>query len=195
MVVFSNDEILSGIRRKDRAVITYVYDAYFPVLRNMIINQGGEEVDARDVFQDSMLIIYDKIRKDELILNCEFGTYIFAIWRNLWLKTLKKRRRTYKKGHEPELMIVEEDWQNAEADTYDEEYYILLRKHAAKLDKKCSKLLSLYFQNYSYEEICELMGFQDNVQVRKKKHRCKEKLKRWIRNDAFYESLLKQIKG
>ncbi|MDZ7741168.1 MAG: sigma-70 family RNA polymerase sigma factor [Bacteroidota bacterium] len=176
-------------------MIIHIYDAYYPVLQNMVKSQGGEESEARDVFQDSMLIIYDKIRKDELILDCEFGTYLYAVWKNLWLKILKKKKQAYKREHDPGLMLVEEEWRKKDVDTYKEEHYILLRKHLEKLDKKCSELMSLYFQHYSYREICELMGFRDIVQVRKKKHRCKEKLKRWIRKDAYYEILLKQYKG
>ncbi|MCF8227802.1 MAG: sigma-70 family RNA polymerase sigma factor [Bacteroidales bacterium] len=194
MGIYSNKEIIDGIRRKDRKMIEYLYDNYYPALRRMVLHNSGRDDDAWDIFQDTILIIFEKIRNDELQLKCAFSTYLYAIWKNKWLKTLERRRFEYHKNRSYDFQLVEENQESIEVNTDKEEQYLLVREYVEKLDERCRKIMKLHLKDYSNQEICDLLNISQYDLVRKKKHRCKEKLLQWIKSDKRYQAIMKNKK-
>ena len=86
----SDNELIRGIKIHDSAILIHVYDTYYPVIEGYIIHNQGTVDQARDIFQDAMIIVYNRIRSDELVLSCKFGTYLYAICKNLWTQERKK---------------------------------------------------------------------------------------------------------
>ena len=194
MGIYSNKEIIDGIRRKDRKMIEYLYDNYYPALRRMVLHNSGRDDDAWDIFQDTILIIFEKIRNDELQLKCAFSTYLYSIWKNKWLKTLERRRFEYHKNRSYDFQLVEENQESIEVNTDKEEQYLLVREYVEKLDERCRKIMKLHLKDYSNQEICDLLNISQYDLVRKKKHRCKEKLLQWIKSDKRYQAIMKNKK-
>ena len=194
MGIYSNKEIIDGIRRKDRKMIEYLYDNYYPALRRMVLHNSGSDDDAWDIFQDTILIIFEKIRNDELQLKCAFSTYLYSIWKNKWLKTLERRRFEYHKNRSYDFQLVEENQESIEVNTDKEEQYLLVREYVEKLDERCRKIMKLHLKDYSNQEICDLLNISQYDLVRKKKHRCKEKLLQWIKSDKRYQAIMKNKK-
>ena len=81
----STEQILDGIVDNNSFVIQYVYEKFFAMVRNYILNHGGNEEDTRDVFQDGIMIIYEQRKNKSLKIKGGFSTYLFAVCRNRWL--------------------------------------------------------------------------------------------------------------
>ena len=73
----------------------------------MVTQNSGDKEDAKDIFQDAMVIIYEKIRLNKLGLSSAFHTFLFSICRNLWLQELTKRKKWNTK-EEYELNMTDE---------------------------------------------------------------------------------------
>ena len=54
-------------------------------------NSGSEE-DARDLFQEGLVVIFEKVSSGDLKLSSAFRTYFYAVCRNKWLMVLRRKR-------------------------------------------------------------------------------------------------------
>ena len=79
MAKFSTERILAGIVENDRIVIQYVYDKYFASIKSYVVKHGGNDNDAWDVFQDSLMIVYEQAQSGNLVLQNKFITYFYSI--------------------------------------------------------------------------------------------------------------------
>ncbi len=86
-------ELLEGIARNDSRAIEKVYKDNFGLVQNFIVRNNGSFDDARDVFQEAMLVIYEKSRQENFTLTCQLKTYLYSICRRLWLKKLQQANR------------------------------------------------------------------------------------------------------
>ena len=67
---YSEDRILQGIRDHESRILEHVYQVYFPVIESFVIHNQGNSHQAKDVFQEGMIIVYNKLRGDGRELAC-----------------------------------------------------------------------------------------------------------------------------
>ncbi len=191
MIKYSNDELLTGIQQNNSVILRYIYNNFYGKINAFIKSNNGDESDANDIFQESIIIIYRKIKSKSLVLNeASFETYLYSVCRLLWLKQLDKRKKN----------IVKVDELHQFADTaYDDdllevskknEKYKLYQEHFAKLGDDCQKILKLFFDKVPLKEIADRMGFASESYAKKRKHKCKEYLVRSIKQDSEFKSIV-----
>ena len=179
-------QIAEGIASHDSDTLTYIYEELYPYIEAYVVHHGGTEDNARDVFQDAMLIIYKKILKKDLSLHCKFSTYLYAVSKNIWIQNRKKHYLRINKLKEmPVVAESTPDYGFGEMDDTKELFY----KHFRKLDHDCQKLLGLYFNGATLKEIRDSLGMASVQQVSDKKYRCKLKLIESIKNDPNYRKM------
>ncbi|MCK4922053.1 MAG: hypothetical protein KAS71_13470 [Bacteroidales bacterium] len=185
MKIYKDKEILDGIRQHDHKVLNYIYENVFPIIENMIINSGGGINQAKDVFQDAMIVVYRKIGAEGLILNCKFTTYMYSVCRNLWFQELKYGDRI--------LGNSVRDLEEVQEADYDSEYknamYEIFDEHLQALSKDCQKILNLHFTNFSIEDIKEVMEYKNSHYTIDRKYRCKQSLIKRIMNDPRFKEI------
>jgi RNA polymerase sigma factor (sigma-70 family) len=179
----SDQEILRGIASHDSGTLNYIYDELYPYVEAYVVHNGGSEDNARDIFQDAMIIVYKKIMAENLVLNCKFSTYLYAVSKNLWIQNRKK--------HFSRINILKEMPAVAESETnyekvVDDESKELFDKHFSRLGPDCQKILLLYFNGATMEEIRKEMGISTLHLVSDKKYRCKKNLFERIKGDPNY---------
>ena len=86
-------EILEGIKNCDSRVLEFVYQNYFQSIKHFVTSNNGTMDDAKDVFQDALTVIFEKIRNNNLKLNVRFSTYLFSVSKNIWLRELKRNKK------------------------------------------------------------------------------------------------------
>jgi RNA polymerase sigma factor (sigma-70 family) len=189
MSAYSTIEIIRGIAKRKEIVIQHVYQTCFPDIRKLILTNAGNEHDVEDIFQEAMLKIYQKITEHGLQLTCKFKTYLYSVCRFLWLQELEKRKPNKIRNAGVDQIIDENETRNANED----EEFRIYEKHFMELSKECQKVLNMYFQKASMEEICVVMGYK-NVQIAKdKKYRCKKSLMTRIYNNPEFKRLQDEI--
>jgi RNA polymerase sigma factor (sigma-70 family) len=89
---YSDEELLKGLVARDETVLKELYKTYFPGTRRFIMSNQGREEDAYDLFQEALMVLFQKARVQEFKLTCSFGTYLYSVVRFLWLKELEKKK-------------------------------------------------------------------------------------------------------
>ena len=189
MSEFSVEEIIVGIKSRDNCVLQYIYKSYYPTIHNFILNNSGTSDDAKDIFQEAIIVIYRKISEDKrFLLNSSFKTFLYSVARHLWLKQLRDQKYEERKITDQQKFIElkEEPFKIDNEDLR----MSLYQKHFSKLPEDCQKILRLTARDIPQKEIAQALGFKSENYVKKRKHYCKEYLIKMIKEDPRYQDLL-----
>jgi RNA polymerase sigma factor (sigma-70 family) len=184
---FSEAELLDGLITRNEKVLREYYALYYPGIRRFIMSNNGNEEDARDLFQDALLVMFQKVRKEQFELTCSLGTYLYSISRYLWLKELGKRKRIMHKSVELEDFI-DADSDIGQLSEYNERMKVF-RSFFEKLSSDCKKVLGLFTEGRSIAEITLIMGYSSEQHTRNRRYRCKSSLIENIRTTYGHELL------
>ena len=188
MIEYSEDELLTGIRSKDNKVLEFIYQQYYPSVSHLVRNNNGSFFDAEDVFQDSIIILFQKFKDNNQKLQCTVKTYLYSISKNLWMQRLEKKKRTPVDFSDVENYIDMKVEIGKEYIEFEKER--LYQKHYLNMSKSCMQLLALVVRKISSEELAKKMGFKTGQYARKRKSQCRKTLLMKIQNDPDYKRLL-----
>lgn len=190
MIDYSTLDLLNGILRNDTIILQFIYKNFYSKINFFIKKNSGDDDDANDIFQEAIIIIFRKLKANELVLDCTFETYLYSVCRFLWLKQLDKRkieREKIKDNHDYHEDIYDDGLEKV-ADL--NERYKLYQKHFTNLGKDCQKVLQLYFDKVPLKNIAQIMGFKSEKYAKKRKFKCKEYLIKSIKQDLEYNKIL-----
>ncbi|MFA8300158.1 MAG: RNA polymerase sigma factor [Hyphomicrobiales bacterium] len=182
-------EILQGILESNRKVLNYIYKNHYKSIKSHICQNNGTEDDAKDIFQEGVMIIYQKIKEKSLVeLSCTFHTYLFSVCKYLWLQQLNKKGIKVESDskHLQECLSIEPDLTIFFDET---SKFDLYRKHFLTLSNECQKVLNLFLQKTPQKNIAKIMGFKSVDYAKRKKYLCKEKLVEKIKSDPKYKEI------
>lgn len=179
-------KLIDGIRRGDSAIIKRIYEDYHQAIVHMVETNSGTAEDAHDVFQEGLVVFYQKVKDPDFTLSSKFLTYFYAICRNIWSNRLRK-----KTGRE---MTLEDNVQDQLVDDTlpvmeNTEQYYLYRKMFLRLGEDCQKVLRLFLRKIDMATITKQMGYSSVNYTKKRKFKCKEKLVKLIKADRSYHEL------
>ena len=120
------------------------------VLYNLsYLKNNGYPEDARDIFQEAMIVFYEKAISGSFELSCQIKTYLYSVCRRLWLKKLQQLQR-YNPAIEigEEIIPVEEELEEHEKKNED---FILMEHAMDKIGEPCKSLLEAY---YFQKKVC-----------------------------------------
>ena len=185
-------DFINGIKNRDNNILKLIYKEHFSLIKSFIIKNSGTIEDARDVFQEAIIVIYRYTRKDDFEINCAFDTFLYSICRTIWLNNLRNKKiRAGKLDDIKEFIIF-----SATDDEQIEESveYRLYQKHFQELGDECKKLLQLFYDKVPYKEIAKRMNYKSIGLVKKKKFKCKEYLLKSIREDPEFKLMTEKKK-
>lgn len=167
-----DDKILELIEKGDETAIDVLYKDNFRMMAKMVMSNNGTEDDAKDIFQEALIIFWQKVRSKNLTLTSKISTFLYSICQNLWRKELTRKSRE-----------SNEEVDSIEYTDYDKEERInAIRKCVESMGDTCRKVLSLYyFDGLSMNEIAERMDFSNSNTAKTKKYKCKQELDRIVK--------------
>ena len=62
-------ETFKGLKSKDNKAYEILYKFYYPSVRNFITKNSGCEDDAQDIFQETILVLLEKVPKEDFNLT------------------------------------------------------------------------------------------------------------------------------
>lgn len=191
MTGYSDEQILKGILRHDNLILQHIYKQYYYNVNYFIRKNQGSEDDASDIFQEAIIIIYRKIKENDLVFErSSFKGYLFSVCRLLWLKQLEKRRIEKERLNDSLPFLVELYDDNLNELIEKNEKFSLYQKHFSTLSSDCQKLLQLFFDKVSLKEIADIMGYKTENYAKTRKYKCKELLVSRIKQDAEFKKIL-----
>jgi RNA polymerase sigma factor (sigma-70 family) len=176
----SDINIINGVRNQDDKILNWLYDNYFQSIKNHVLSNSGSIEDVSDVFQDTIITLYNQITDDKLNLTTDLKGYFFGIARNVWSNQLRKKQKTI----ELEIDVHDEE-------EFEEQNDLILERIVSRVFQQLKPdqqmVLNLFSDGYSYEEIAEKMNLKNEVYARRKKYLCKEVLLELVKEDPEYQ--------
>jgi len=168
---------IDGVAAGDAEVLEQLYQDYYPMVLKMIVQNSGTEDSAKDIFQEAVIVLYDRVRQGDFELSCKLKTYIYAVCRRLWLKQLGAQERVfYDVESYAELIPVEDDLAR-----HREKDRELSRMECAlgELGEPCRTIIKdFYILGLSMQEICEKFGYTNADNAKTQKYKCLQRLKK-----------------
>jgi RNA polymerase sigma factor (sigma-70 family) len=187
MVHYTVEAILEGLKASDNNVLEYVYRKYFPIVRFFVIKNSGTDEDAKDIFQEALILIFKRLKDGSLNLSCAFKTYLYSVCRILWLRQLE-RKQIRPDGLTDSQVFVELE-EGLEEQAAEQEQYRLFQKHYQSLHKDCQEILRLFLNKVPLKEIAQKVNIKSDKYLKKRKYECKEMLIKRIQNDPDFKRL------
>jgi RNA polymerase sigma factor (sigma-70 family) len=173
-----NEELLlKGLANNDRKAIEAIYKENYNMVQALIINNNGTVDDARDVFQEAMIVLYEKARSGTFELNCQLKTYVYSVSRRLWLKRLMQLNKFILTNDHQET-IIEADEDVKEYERHNVELN-MMEKALHSIGEPCKSLLeAFYMKKNSMQEIAAAFGYTNADNAKTQKYKCLMRLKK-----------------
>jgi RNA polymerase sigma factor (sigma-70 family) len=160
-------EVFERIKNGDEKALEVIYKKYYRMMTKLVVTNSGTEEEARDVYQDALVVFWQKARSGNLVMTAKISTYIYSICQNLWRKELDRKKR----------LTNEEKDGSQTMDLESPEREKIIAKCLDQLGETCRKVLMYYyFDEMSMQEIAEKLGFANTDTAKTKKYKCKQKL-------------------
>ncbi len=170
-------EVVLGILNNSVDALNKLYVAYFPMVLQFILNNNGDEDDAKDVYQEAIIVLYNKVKSGSFELSSKLKTYIYSVSRRIWLKKLAQHsKKTSNIADFEDVLIVEEDMeQHEQKDMQFDKMKVALES----LGEPCKTIIEdFYINNQSMQEICEKFGYTNADNAKTQKYKCLQRLKK-----------------
>ena len=169
--------LLQGLATNDRQSVETLYSQHYKMVQALIINNQGTADDARDIFQEAMVVLYEKARSGSFELNCQIKTYLYSVARRLWLKRLQQSQKFVQDVSSVEETVPVED--EVEAQEQRNTEYQMMEKAMLNLGEPCRSLLeAFYLQKKSMTEIAGNFGYTNADNAKNQKYKCLMRLKK-----------------
>ena len=169
--------LLEGLALNDRKAIETIYKQHYNMVQALILSNSGYPDDARDIFQEAMIVLYEKVKSGSFELNCQLKTYLYSVCRRLWLKRLAQLQRSI-----PEVdglgdtIPVEEEMERHDQRNRD---FQIMEQSLNSLGEPCKSLLKAYYlEMKSMVEIAGDFGYTNADNAKNQKYKCLMRLKK-----------------
>ena len=181
--------MLAAIKYGDDGALKKLYQEYrIPFVQWMINKYSISEEDAKDLFQNAVVILYDKVSTGKLSeLQSSVKTYLFGIGKNLAYEFMRKKQKYPEAPSELLLNHVVDDSGHENKMQFETDLRNAMRGLNLMGDP-CKSILQLfYFERQPLESICQLMQYKNAETVKVKKFKCLQRLKKLMLGETLKE--------
>lgn len=171
----SDEMLIPALKNQDEQAIKYIYNSYWPMILQLVKTNNGNEEEAKDLYQESILDFLEKLWNGNLVLTCKIKTFIYSVCRNKWLYHLRGKQKFV---DVEDYIILEKPTEypfEERTDLPDDEQ---IRRAISALGEPCQSLLiGFYYKGLSLELLAKKLNYKSSNVVKQQKFRCKDRLK------------------
>jgi RNA polymerase sigma factor (sigma-70 family) len=172
MAIHPDQRLLEGLLSNDNQVVEEIYRRFARKTAFQILQSRGSEEDAADIFQESLIDIYNQAKYKDLQLTCPFEPFLLLVCKRKWLNEIKKRGKSPVTKSPDDVSDYGEDvFALAEQAGKEEDKARLFLQQFERLGEKCREILRLSLTGDRQEKIAEALGVSYGY-LRKKKSEC-----------------------
>ncbi len=191
--IISDKEILEQIAKGDpMRSMDILYEREFPKIKSYIIKNSGSHEDARDIFQEAIMILFTHVKLGKFKEEYDIAGFLFIVGRNAWRKQAGKsvimsdidgREDLYKDSDSLYHKIFDEEKKNIVAELLD------------SVGENCRKILELVLFEYKpLKEVAKLLGYASETTAKTRHYKCKQRLIKKVKDSPRLIELLKSIR-
>jgi RNA polymerase sigma factor (sigma-70 family) len=174
--ILSEAEFIEGLRQDNRQIMNRLYKVHFPMVLHFVNSNNGTEDEAKDIYQEAFIILYENLQKTDFQLSCKIKTYIYSVCRRLWLKNLYIKSKFLSKIEDFEDFIIFEE---ERTDDNNEIAFGQMEEALRKLGEPCRTILEDYYLNkLTMHQIAEKMAYTNADNAKTQKYKCLNRLKK-----------------
>jgi len=149
-----------------------LYKKAFPAVAKYVSKMGGSFDEAKDIFQDVLIIYYEKSVSAEVVVHANEQAYLLGIAKHLWAKKFREGI------HQTPLDTNRDDYDFIEQDDTEPSATKLLH-YLETAGQKCMEILkAFYYDNLQVNKIAELFGYSGIRSATVQKYKCMEKVRK-----------------
>lgn len=174
----SENELIRGLAKNKADAVEAIYRECFGAIQAYIIKNNGYADDARDIFQEAIIVLFENAQSESFELTCSIKTYLYSVSRRLWLKKVQREKRSSATSLDVlgDTVSVEDD---LEVHQRRDENLNLLDVALDKLGEPCKSLLrAFYIEKKSMPEIASDFGYTNADNAKTQKYKCLVRLKK-----------------
>jgi len=173
----TEQKLLEGLAVNDRKAIETIYKQHYNMVQALILSNSGYPDDARDIFQEAMIVLFEKAKSGSFELNCQLKTYLYSVCRRLWLKRLSQlQRNSVEVEGLMDTVPVEDEIERHEQRNLD---FQVMDQSLNSLGEPCRSLLKAYYlEMKNMVEIAADFGYTNADNAKNQKYKCLMRLKK-----------------
>lgn len=168
----------------NRSNFEEIYSKYLDSILNYLRKFSKDENLILDIFQDSIIVLYENSQKPEFELTCSVQTYLTAICRNRLFKVLNNQPKT-DNINELYYEVNFTDWFEELNDDH-EQRLNLIESALIELKNVGYRCYELIYRYFFYKEsmriIAKAMKYTNAENAKQQKARCQKKLKELVKS-------------
>ncbi|OQP42714.1 RNA polymerase subunit sigma-70 [Niastella yeongjuensis] len=177
-------ELIIEDRAADRKMLfMHLYQEAFPLVARYVRDKGGSFEEAKDIFQDALVIYYEKLVTSNVELTYSERSYLLGIAKHLWAKKNKEHYNHITLDDSLTGIAMEDPGTTAS------DKLLNLLHHSGQ---RCMELLrAFYYDKLPMTKISKLFGFSSERSATVQKYKCLEKVRDLVKEKSLsYEDFL-----
>ncbi len=185
--------LIAGLKQADiNRPVQELYKNHFESVTYYLQSLGGNQEDAADVFQESILIFIEQVRADKFRGESSVNTYLTGIARNVMLNEIRSKTRRNVREEQYAAAENEEPVDEVLHRMFSKENSTRLARLFDAVGDSCKKILKgFYFDDLSMRELLQYTKYENEQVLRNKKSKCMKFLKDLISSSKELNETLK----
>jgi RNA polymerase sigma factor (sigma-70 family) len=176
MDYYFDELIVSEIRKDNKKALGELYKTHYPMAVHLICSNSGTEDEAKDIFQESLIAFYEKVKTPGFTLTCKIKTYLYAVCHRLWLKRLSEKKKFNRLQESETLQGIDEEMEAIEVS---EKKFQVIGTALGNLGEPCRTIIEdFYVRDLSMEAIRDKHNYTSADNAKNQKYKCLQRLKK-----------------
>jgi DNA-directed RNA polymerase specialized sigma24 family protein len=169
-----NNNKLSTIELRETFFMA-LYKKAFPAVARYIARMGGSMEEAQDLFQDALVIYYEKITSAQAELIVSENAYLLGISKRLWLQRYRAMSKNQPLNDFEMEAVADEQPATGK-----------LMHYLETAGKKCMDLLKAYYYDHlPVADVAALFGYSGTHSATVAKYKCLEKVRETVKQQSL----------
>lgn len=159
-----------------------LYEEAFPLVARFVSRMGGTFHDAKDIFQDALIVLYEKVVGEDITIKVSAQAYVLGIAKHLWSRKFREDQRNISlEDIEKDIAIPDDFYAHSETGNQ-------LMRYLEMAGKKCMEMLQgFYYLKMSMQEIAHAFGYGSIRSATVQKFKCLEKVRQHVKASSYEE--------
>jgi RNA polymerase sigma factor (sigma-70 family) len=150
------------------------------MISSLVARNTGSLDDAKDIFQDTMIVLYNKSIDPDFTLNCQLSTFIYSVSKKLLIKKLQIQNRILINDSDGDIEVEDTVGSTVAEDHLEwEKKYDIMNLALSKLGEPCKSLLEAFYINKKpMTQIATQFNYTNADNAKTQKYKCLMRLKK-----------------
>lgn len=172
----SDNNIVQFLRAgNEDAALQLLYTSTLKKVRRMITKKGGTKEEADDIFQDTVITFFEKVKSRQIETRDDVEGYIITIAKNLWIDSIRRKKRHQQ--FEEINRAEKREYTNQLSELINKEKETAMTTLFSLLGEKCQQIMTLsFYERMTMKEISKKLEYKNEDVTKALHYRCKKSL-------------------